>query len=165
MGVNDIALSRALHTPLPPDDDDDFPTALEVLQRVARPATKRGGARHAGPAAKSSDKGKQRAASPEAKAVVGGGKRKAATQSGPVEAKKTKGRAPGSSNYTDDDLAALFDILDERLPLAGRAWNTVTDLFNEWAVEHGRPVRASKSLEAKFKQVCARPINHTILNS
>ncbi|RXW18718.1 hypothetical protein EST38_g7134 [Candolleomyces aberdarensis] len=144
---------RTLHTPLPPDDDDDPPAPLEVLQRVAHPATKRGGARQMGPTPQSSEKARQRAASPGAKAVVGGGKRKAAVQSGPVETKKSKGRAAGSSNYSDDDLTALFSILDERLPLAGRAWNTVTDLFNEWALEHGRPARASKSLEAKFKQL------------
>jgi hypothetical protein len=67
--------------------------------------------------------------------------------------KKRCGRAAGVVNYSSDDLDALLDILEETLPIGAKAWNAARDHFCAWAVENGRPVRTTKSLEAKYKQV------------
>lgn len=66
---------------------------------------------------------------------------------------KRRGRVAGTANYSDEDLDALLDLLEEYLPVGGLSWNAVTTSFNEWAVTSGRPERSPKSLEAKFKQV------------
>ncbi|KAG6863954.1 hypothetical protein C0991_001600 [Blastosporella zonata] len=71
-----------------------------------------------------------------------------------TDAKRCRGdRAAGTANYSAEDLEALFDILEESLPISGHAWNNVTDKFGHWAEENGRPVCTSKSLKAKFKQL------------
>lgn len=81
------------------------------------------------------------------------GKRKAASPLRHTDGKKQRGRAAGANNYSSEDLDALFDILEECLPLGGHAWNSAGDEFNTWAQENGRPSRTVKSLELKFKQV------------
>jgi hypothetical protein len=82
------------------------------------------------------------------------GKRKAASPLRNTDGKKLRGgRAAGVTNYSMEDLDSLFDILQERLPLGGNAWNLVGDEFNVWAQENSRPSRTAKSLELKFKQV------------
>jgi hypothetical protein len=132
-----IVIDPMLTTPLPNDDDDDndFPPPHKLLPKIANPASKIAGVHH-------SDKGKGRA-----------GKRRATGSSGPLDAKKQKGRASGAPNYTLEDVEGLLDILSVNLPLGGRAWNTAADDFYVWAEENGRPARTAKSLEAKFKQV------------
>lgn len=156
-----------LSTPLPDDEDGDFPTTLQLLNTVARPAAKTGGSRHAALPTQARSKGKQRAVSPDldpktktskttkTDAKGQGVKRKRPSQAVTIEVKKQKGRAPGTSNYTEVDIDALCDTVEEHLPLGGKAWNTVGDDYNEWALENGRPERTVKSLEAKFKQVCS----------
>ncbi|KAH7874861.1 uncharacterized protein C8R40DRAFT_1170965 [Lentinula edodes] len=64
-----------------------------------------------------------------------------------------KGRTSGSSNYTDEDLGILFEILRRNLPLGQRAWSRCADEFNEQAEQQGRPTRLAKSLELKYKQL------------
>ncbi len=138
------------HVPLPEDREEDFPPANKLLPTVARPAAKVAGSRHSDP------KGKRRAdGSPAPSSSKPVKKRKASIPEPPVpQAEKKRGRREGAGNYRSDDLDALCDILEEWLPLGGKAWNSATDEFNAWAQENGRPTCAAKSLEAKFKQVC-----------
>lgn len=122
---------------MPADDDFDFPplAAPKIPETVAHRSTKVVGARR--PLSEGKGKGKRRAASPL----------------GQADRKKQRGRTTGAHNYSTEDLDALFDILEECLPLGGHAWNSARDEFNTWAQENGRPSRTVKSLELKFKQV------------
>ena len=70
-----------------------------------------------------------------------------------TDGKKQCGHTTGAQNYSSEDLDALFNILEECLPLGGHAWNSAGDDFNIWAQENGRPSRTTKSLKLKFKQV------------
>jgi hypothetical protein len=139
-------VDHVLSTPLPDNDDEDFPPPHQILPRVAQPAPKVGRARRS----ESKGKGKQCAHEPP---PAKGGKRKAHSNGGPVDTKKPKGCAPGASNYTLEDIEGLLDILSVHLPLGGKAWNSAGDEFAEWAEENGHPGRSVKSLELKFKQV------------
>jgi hypothetical protein len=148
----------ALATPLPADNDDDFPPTHKILKTVALPSTKVAGARRPVPELKG--KGKQNLIDLPAVSQSGKGKRKAASPLRPANGKKQRGRAVGVANYSIEDLDALFDILEERLPLGGHGWNSAADEYNAWAQENGRPSRTAKSLEQqvelKFKQVSLR---------
>jgi hypothetical protein len=64
------------------------------------------------------------------------------------------GRASGTPNYSDDDVAALLDACANCLPLGAKGWLAVEQEFAVWADSHDRPTRSAKSLELKFKQVC-----------
>lgn len=147
---------HALTQPLPGHDNDelDLPTGVDILRAAGqRPAAKKAGARRSDPTPGKSEKakGKQRDVSPQPR----GPKRKpSSTVLGASEPKKQKGRSSGSSNFRDEDLEALHDILEELLPIGGKGWMEVEDQFNQWAGENGRPSRTAKSLEAKYKQVC-----------
>ena len=85
----------------------------------------------------------------------GKGKHKAASPLWPTNGKKPcgGGRAAGIANYLVEDVDALFDILKERLPLGGHAWNSEADEYNAWAQGNCRLSQTAKSLELKFKQV------------
>lgn len=150
--------------PLPIDsDDDELPPAHMILHTMgAQPAQKVAGSRQ--PRLSEKAKGKQRAVAPPPVASGSGLKRKASTPlPAPADTvKRTKGRVAGAANYSSDDLDALFDILEESLPLGGHAWNSATDEFNAWAEENGRPTRTAKSLELKFKQVRVFSFLHSI---
>ncbi|KAJ4471144.1 hypothetical protein C8J55DRAFT_522034 [Lentinula edodes] len=125
---------------LPADDEDDFPPPSKILSEIARPATKVGGARHS----VSKGKGKAKATPDVDDDDTTSRKRKRGSQ---------KGRTSGSSNYTDEDLGILFEILRRNLPLGQRAWSRCADEFNEQAEQQGRPTRLAKSLELKYKQL------------
>ncbi|RXW19011.1 hypothetical protein EST38_g6850 [Candolleomyces aberdarensis] len=155
---------RVLCTPLPPDDNDNFPTPAQALQQTARPATIKAGARRAN-VAPSTVKGKQRANNATSQAGRQGCQRaqsplpmpaakcKATAQAAPADVKKHKGRAPGLPNYSDEDTEALLDILGEYKPISGKGWNEVTADFNAWAVTNNHPEHTTKSLETKYKQL------------
>jgi hypothetical protein len=66
-----------------------------------------------------------------------------------------RGRPQGSTNYNKVDTKKFLKIAEDVLPLGGKGWRVVTKTFNKWAVEHDRPERDVKSLETKYKQVCA----------
>ena len=139
-------------TPSPADGDDDFPPAHKILGAVARPSSMVAGVRRSLPEPKG--KGKQNPTDPPVVSRSSKGKRKAASPLRPANSKKPRGgRGLGVANYSHEDLDALFDILEDRLPLGGHAWNSASDEFNAWARENGRPSRTAKSLELKFKQV------------
>lgn len=137
-------------TPLPEDDDDDFPPVNKILLKVAHPASKVAGARR--PTADPKGKGKAKAVDALSRPT----KRKALSTAGPLETKRQKGRATGALNYQEEDINALMDILEVRLPVGAKGWNSVADEFCEWAEENGRSARTAKSLELKYKQVCAQ---------
>lgn len=139
-----------MSTPLPDDGDEDFPSPHLLLGRMARPASKVAGVRHS----ESKSRGKRKAVDPPVSSGLGVRKRKvSAPAHQSADVKKPRGRATGAVNYAPEDLEGLFDILEEQLPLGGRAWNSAADDYNQWAEENGRPVRTAKSLELKFKQV------------
>jgi hypothetical protein len=145
----------ALATPLPADDDNDFPPSHKILEKLARLSTKVAGAHRSIPEPKG--KGKQNLINPPVVSQSGKGKRKATSPLRPANGEKQHGgRTVGVANYSVEDLDALFDILEERLPLGGHAWNSAADEYNAWAQENGRPSRTAKSLELKFKQVRIR---------
>ena len=58
-----------------------------------------------------------------------------------------------SGNYSRDDTTQLFDLVEEELPVGPKGWKVVHKGYNQWAKSNGRPLRSSKSLENKYKQV------------
>ncbi|KAJ4497682.1 hypothetical protein C8R41DRAFT_865182, partial [Lentinula lateritia] len=139
LGVGSSTVNPA-SVPLPDDDEDDFPPPSKILSEIARAATKVGGAR----CSVSKGKGKAKATPDVDDDDTTSRKRKRGSQ---------KGRTSGSSNYTDEDLGILFEILRCNLPLGQRAWSRCADEFNEQAEQQGRPTRLAKSLELKYKQL------------
>ncbi|KAG1903317.1 uncharacterized protein F5891DRAFT_923479, partial [Suillus fuscotomentosus] len=83
------------------------------------------------------------------------GKRKALATTEPPTKKRSGrgGRASGTPNYNDDDVAALLDACMNRLPLGAKGWLAVEEEFAAWADSHDRPTCPAKSLELKFKQL------------
>ena len=131
-----------------PDDDDEPLDVKAKLQRRHAPANKIAGSRRSS-VADPKGKGKARVVDAPSKGV----KRKA-PQSKDREVKKPRGgRTPGVANYSSDDVDALFEIMEEVLPIGGKGWGNVEDEFLSWAAVNGRPARTAKSLETKFKQV------------
>jgi hypothetical protein len=141
-------------TPLPTDNDKDFLPPHQILLTIACPSTKIAGAHRSLSESKGKGKGKENAVDQLTAPWPGKGKHKAASPLWPVNGKKQCGGCGiGITNYSPEDLDALFDILEVTLPLDGNAWNSVNDEFNAWAQENGHPSRTAKSLELKFKQV------------
>ena len=145
------AFNHALVTPLPADDDDDFPPTHKILETIAHPSNKVASACCSIPQPKG--KGKQNLIDPPTVSQSSKGKRKAASPLQSASGKKQHGHAVGVANYSTEDLDALFDILEECLPLGGHAWNSAADEYNAWTQENGHPSQTAKSLELKFKQV------------
>lgn len=127
---------------LPDSDDSDLSDGPTISHAIgATPAQVAGGSRQK---SKSKDKGKERAeANPR--------KRKAADDEDPKSSKR--GRPHGAGNYSQEDLKALLDRTQTVLPLGQRGWAKVHRRFTRWARKNGRPERALKSLETKYKQV------------
>ena len=136
---------------MPADNDNDFPPAHKILETVAHRSVKVAGARR--PLSESKGKAKQGSINLAVTSQSGKGKRKATSPLGHADGKKQRGCTTGAHNYSSEDLDALFNILEECLPLGGHAWNSAGDEFNTWAQENGRPSQTAKSLELKFKQV------------
>ncbi|EIW51376.1 uncharacterized protein TRAVEDRAFT_41095 [Trametes versicolor FP-101664 SS1] len=67
------------------------------------------------------------------------------------------GRQPGASNYTDEDMDALLDLVEVELPIGQNAWQRITDDFNSWARENGRPPRTQKPLKTKYDTLVRTP--------
>src|ERR1700722_3124874 len=135
--------------PLPPMTDvtssDNVPALVRRKMGQPAPVVKVAGARR--PAAL---RGKIKQAT-ETSTNARGLKREAAYEALPVRpTKKSRGRAPGATNYTDDDLEALMDIMDEIIPTGEKAENSVAANFKEWAIANERPERDVKSLKKKF---------------
>ncbi|KAH9902532.1 hypothetical protein C8Q73DRAFT_785196 [Cubamyces lactineus] len=67
------------------------------------------------------------------------------------------GRQPGASNYTNDDIHALLDLVEEELPIGQTSWQRITDRFNNWARDNGRPPRTHKPLKTKYDGLVRTP--------
>lgn len=100
---------------IPEDDPDDFPPPHLILPRVARSVTKTAGSRR--PDIKGKGKVKAGGDFPGAR----GTKHKAALPSEEPEPKKKRGRMMGISNYSSEDIDSLLDIVEEILPIGGKA--------------------------------------------
>ena len=66
---------------------------------------------------------------------------------------KRKGRNWGAINWSDQDFAALLDIMEELLPAGKKAWGGVYSHFEAWVKEHGHLVGLESTLENRFKVV------------
>ena len=137
----------ATYLPVDKDSDNDLPLTHKILETVARRTMKVAGARRL----LSESKGKEKLASMASQS--GNGKRRATSPLGHTVGKKQHGHTSGAHNYSSEDIDALFNILEETLPLGGHAWNSAGDDFTAWAQENGRPSRTAKFLKLKFKQV------------
>ncbi|CDO74522.1 hypothetical protein BN946_scf184846.g3 [Trametes cinnabarina] len=120
-----------------------------------------------------SSKGKKRASEPVSRAAPEKKAKPALSRSAPAQPKpapNTKGkqtlkapmaaysgRQPGSSNYNEDDLDALLDVVQEDLPIGQKMWQRVTDQFNDWARVNSRPPRTQKPLKTKFESLARTP--------
>ena len=65
-----------------------------------------------------------------------------------------RGCPQGAGNYLQEDLKALLDAVQEELPLGQHGWQSIHAKYIKLARKRGRPKRAHKSLETKYKQVC-----------
>ncbi|KAJ7575230.1 hypothetical protein C8J56DRAFT_1007765 [Mycena floridula] len=154
-GHSSVASSSRLDpasVPLPLDDDDDFPSANDILPGVAQPTQKVAGSRRSNPDPKGKGKEKHDKEMAAEKIPEKKRKRNSASVSSQPAKKSKGGRAAGAQNYSAEDIDALLDILETELPLGIKGWNSVGDFFSTWAEENERPQRAAKSLELKFKQ-------------
>ena len=124
------------------DDDNDLSDGLTVSHAIgAAPDQIVGGVRRK---AQSKDKGgssnarKQKSADADEDSTHRSSKR---------------GHPQGAGNYSQEDLKALLDRTQDVLPLGQCGWAEVHRRFTRWARKNGRPERALKSLETKYKQV------------
>ncbi|KAI0648374.1 hypothetical protein C8Q79DRAFT_572296 [Trametes meyenii] len=117
------------------------PTAVRKVDKGKRRADPE-------PAPKPTSKKAKTVAKPSAKAQ---GKRPAQT------ATSHTGRQPGASNYSEEDVDTLLDLVQNELPVGQRAWERITEQFNEWAQDNGRPPRSQKPLKSKFSSLVSTP--------
>ncbi|KAI0326114.1 hypothetical protein GY45DRAFT_1339676 [Cubamyces sp. BRFM 1775] len=71
----------------------------------------------------------------------------------PAKSTKHSGRQPGSANYTEGDLRALFKCVRAFLPMSQEGWKKVGKSFGEWAEKHGRPHREWNTLKNKYDAI------------
>ncbi|KAK2463364.1 hypothetical protein APHAL10511_004620 [Amanita phalloides] len=145
--TNHVVHVNPADIPLPAPSDDEFPPPHVLASEIAHPATKTAGSRHA-PSSKMKGKQKGNLHDPPV-----AGKRKQHIDNQPPPVKKQRGRISGATNYSSADIDALFDLIEEHLPLGSQGWNSVGNAFNSWSQENGHPLRTPKSLELKFKQI------------
>jgi hypothetical protein len=144
--LRSIPIDPAL-IPIPDAADEDLSNAHSIAKAHGySPVKKVAGARRS--------KGKQQA---EATIQLGSRKQKAVPDlDDEFEAKPIKrGRPHGSGNYSQEDLKALLNLIEAELPLGQQGWIIVHSKFLKWARKHNRPDRVLKSIETKYKQVCA----------
>jgi hypothetical protein len=91
----------------------------------------------------------------KAKQAIKSPKHKAATHTDIEDFEKPSkcGCPTGTGNYSEDDITALLDCVEEELPLGQRGWRRLHTKFIKWACEHDCPERQLKSLGTKYKQV------------
>ena len=112
VGHHPPAQNLSFTTPLPADkdSDNDLSPTHKILETVAHRTAKVAGAL----CASQSSNGKCGAIPPL----------------GHTGGKKQHGRTSSAHNYSSEDIDAVFNILEETLPLGGHAWNSVGDAFN-----------------------------------
>ena len=64
-----------------------------------------------------------------------------------------KATRAGALNYSNDDISAMLDIVEEEKPLGANHWAVVASNFATWAKENPRPHRDQDSLQNKFDKL------------
>ncbi|KAG2031844.1 hypothetical protein BDR03DRAFT_1015730 [Suillus americanus] len=64
-----------------------------------------------------------------------------------------RGRPNSSNNYSTADIGALFDLVEDIVPLGQKGWQLIHSKFTQWAGCNGRPLHKAMSLKTKYKQV------------
>ncbi|KAG6805407.1 hypothetical protein H0H87_004422, partial [Tephrocybe sp. NHM501043] len=76
-------------------------------------------------------------------------KRKALTK--PKDFKTAKGGCqPGAQNFGHEESLCLLKFVQNKLPIGGASWDSVTAAYNKWAVLHSYVECDRKSLKGKF---------------
>ncbi|KAF6746700.1 hypothetical protein DFP72DRAFT_1076214 [Ephemerocybe angulata] len=123
--------------PLPSTSDADLTHPPTIAAAVgAKPASKAGGERR---------KGKRKAV------VISDGDDSEPGGSDDEGGSTRRGRPSGAGNYTMEDVRGLLDAVDHVKPMGQTGWKKVYGRYEKWAKKHKRPVRDTKSLEAKYK--------------
>lgn len=66
--------------------------------------------------------------------------------------KKVGGKG-GSANYSDSELKALLDVMEESDPLGNKDWALVLTKYNEYAHEKERLLREKDGLKTKLDKL------------
>ena len=64
-----------------------------------------------------------------------------------------KATRAGALNYSNDDISAMLDIVEQEEPLGANHWAVVASNFTKWARENARPHRDQDSLKNKFDKL------------
>ncbi|KAF9058002.1 hypothetical protein BJ165DRAFT_99254 [Panaeolus papilionaceus] len=138
---------------LPPLDDEELPRSVIPGRDVEMDSSGQHGSASSGTQPRTGVPSASQPKQPRSSAAVG-----KATPQGPsataVPAKrKAGGRATGSTNFTDDDVTHLLELVEKLLPIGGDGWEALTTTFNTWAVSKKRPERDNQSLKNKFDRL------------
>ncbi|KAJ7772878.1 hypothetical protein DFH07DRAFT_146407 [Mycena maculata] len=119
--------------PLPHGNDHDLtdPAAIANAKGL-KPAKKVAGARHI-------DKDPK------------GKKRRLDSDSEDDRPTNKRGRPSGSQNFSAADKKALFDPVQQELPLGGKGWKAVHQIYDTYRRANNRAKRSVSSLETKYK--------------
>ncbi|TFY76156.1 hypothetical protein EWM64_g7857 [Hericium alpestre] len=66
---------------------------------------------------------------------------------------RKRGRRKGVSNYSNDEVNMLLDLVENCLPTGQKGWKVIGHRHREWAIERRLAGRSDKSLENKYKQL------------
>jgi hypothetical protein len=66
---------------------------------------------------------------------------------------KKRGRKPGATSYTQGDLTALLDAVEEILPTQVSDWDQVETAFERYAVRFSRKTRKANAIKSKFREL------------
>lgn len=76
--------------------------------------------------------------------------------------KVTKGRMPGSRNFSDEEVLHVLHWIGEKLPIGGAGWQWVAQEYNKWAVKYSYAERDHKSIKAKFDAVRGISVSNSL---
>ncbi|TFY77531.1 hypothetical protein EWM64_g6482 [Hericium alpestre] len=66
---------------------------------------------------------------------------------------RKRGRRKGVSNYGNDEVNMLLDLIENCLPTGQKGWKVIGHRHREWAIERRLAGCSDKSLENKYKQL------------
>jgi hypothetical protein len=66
---------------------------------------------------------------------------------------KKRGRKPGATSYTQGDLTALLDAVEEILPTQVSDWDQVETAYEQYAVRFSRKIRKANAIKSKFREL------------
>jgi len=79
---------------------------------------------------------------------------KAKVKAEPASKAKQKGRATGFCNFSYEEIHRLLRGINNRLPIGGKGWEAVAEVYNSWAAKQGYSQRTAQSIKGKFDTVC-----------